>query len=99
MGLAASGNIDPTRRHPSLFEPVHGSAPDITGQGIANPLAAILSAAMMLDHLGETSASHAIHAAVAELLCTRGPRTPDRGGTAKTNEVGAAVAQLISRIL
>ena len=96
MGLAASGNIDPTRQHPSLFEPVHGSAPDITGQGIANPLAAILSAAMLLDHLGESSASHAIHAAVAELLRTRGPRTPDLGGTAKTNEVGEAVARLIS---
>ena len=97
MGLAASGNIDPTGQHPSLFEPVHGSAPDITGQGIANPLATILSAAMMLDHLGESSASHAIHAAVAELLRSRGPRTPDLGGTAKTNEVGEAVARLISQ--
>ncbi len=95
MGLAASGNIDPTRQHPSLFEPVHGSAPDITGQGIANPLAAILSAAMMLDHLGEPTASHAIHTAVANLLRTQGPRTPDLGGTAKTNEVGEAVARLI----
>ncbi len=97
MGLAASGNIEPTRRHPSLFEPVHGSAPDIMGKGIANPLAAILSAAMMLDHLGELAASQAIHAAVAELLRTRGPRTPDLGGTAKTNEVGEAVARLIER--
>ena len=97
MGLAASGNIDPSRRHPSLFEPVHGSAPDIMGKGIANPLAAILSAAMMLDHLGEIAASQAIHAAVAELLRTRGPRTPDLGGTAKTNEVGEAVARLIER--
>lgn len=97
MGLAASGNIDPTRRHPSLFEPVHGSAPDITGKGIANPLAAILSAAMMLDHLGETVASQAIHNAVAELLRTRGPRTPDLGGTARTNEVGEAVAWLIEQ--
>ena len=96
MGLAASGNIDPTRRHPSLFEPVHGSAPDITGQGIANPLAAILSAAMMLDHLGESSASHAIHTAVANLLRTKGPRTPDLGGSAKANEVGEAVARLIA---
>ena len=96
MGLAASGNIDPTRQHPSLFEPVHGSAPDITGQGIANPLAAILSAAMMLDHLGESSASQAIHIAVAELLRTQGPRTPDLGGYAKTHEVGEAVARLIA---
>ena len=98
MGLAASGNIDPTRRHPRLFEPVHGSAPDITGKGIANPLAAILSAAMMLDHLGETVASQAIHNAVAELLRTRGPRTPDLGGTAKTHEVGEAVARLVERV-
>lgn len=95
MGLAASANIDPTGRHPSLFEPVHGSAPDITGQGIANPLAAILSAAMMLDHLGETAAAEEIHKAVAELLRSRGPRTPDLGGTAKTQEVGQAVAELI----
>lgn len=97
MGLAASGNIEPTRRHPSLFEPVHGSAPDITGKGIANPLAAILSAAMMLDHLGETVASQAIHNAVAELLRQRGPRTPDLGGTARTNKVGEAVARLIEQ--
>lgn len=95
MGLAASGNIDPTRRHPSLFEPVHGSAPDIMGKGIANPLAAILSAAMMLDHLGDAAASQAIHTAVAELLRTRGPRTPDLGGSATTSEVGEAVVQRI----
>ena len=98
MGLAASGNIEPTRRHPSLFEPVHGSAPDIMGKGIANPLAAILSAAMMLDHLGETVASQAIYNAVAELLRTRGPRTPDLGGTARTNEVGEAVSRLIEQV-
>jgi len=95
MGLAASGNIDPTRQHPSLFEPVHGSAPDITGRGIANPLAAILSAAMMLDHFGESSASHAIHAAVADLLRTQGPRTPDLGGTAKSSDVGDAVVAFL----
>ena len=99
MGLAASGNIDPTRQHPSLFEPVHGSAPDITGQCIANSLVAILSAAMMLDHLGETDASHAIHTAVANLLRTQGPRTPDLGGSAKTSEVGEGVVQLIGRVL
>ncbi|MBS0207040.1 MAG: tartrate dehydrogenase [Planctomycetes bacterium] len=95
MGLASSANIEPTRAHPSLFEPVHGSAPDIMGQGIANPLAAILSAAMMLDHLGDTTGSQAIHSAVAELLQTGGPRTPDLGGTSKTGEVGQAVARLI----
>ena len=97
MGLAASANIDPTRQHPSLFEPVHGSAPDITGKGIANPLAAILSAAMMLDHLGDSVAAQRIHRAVGELLRTRGPRTPDLGGVAKTNEVGEAVARIIAQ--
>jgi tartrate dehydrogenase/decarboxylase/D-malate dehydrogenase len=95
MGLAASANLDPTGQHPSLFEPVHGSAPDIMGLGIANPLAAILSAAMMLDHLNEAAAASSIRAAVGELLKTRGPRTPDLGGTAKTHEVGNAVVQLI----
>jgi tartrate dehydrogenase/decarboxylase/D-malate dehydrogenase len=95
MGLAASANIDPTRTHPSMFEPVHGSAPDITGKGIANPLAAILSAGMMLEHLGLTTGAAAIHAAVAGLLRDRGPRTPDLGGKGTTTEVGAAVAERI----
>lgn len=95
MGLAASGNIDPTRKCPSMFEPVHGSAPDITGKGIANPLAAILSAAMMLEHLELPAAAKSLHWAVAELLRTRGPRSPDLGGTAKTHEVGEAIVKLI----
>ncbi len=96
MGLAASANIDPTRRSPSMFEPVHGSAPDITGQGIANPLAAILSAAMMLDHLQCGDAALAIHNAVATLLASNGPRTPDLGGRGTTGEVGDAVVRLLS---
>ncbi len=95
MGLAASGNLAPTRQNPSLFEPVHGSAPDIAGQGIANPLAAILSAAMMLDHLGLGVAATSIHQAVAELLRSGGPRTPDLGGTETTERVGNAVLDLI----
>ena len=95
MGLAASGNIDPTRRHPSLFEPVHGSAPDIAGQGLANPLAAILSAGMMLGHLGFDASSASIHAAVSELLRNHGPRTPDLGGAATTGQVGRAVLELV----
>jgi tartrate dehydrogenase/decarboxylase/D-malate dehydrogenase len=95
MGLAASGNIDPTRKCPSMFEPVHGSAPDITGKGIANPLAAILSAAMMLEHLSLDKAANAMHRAVADLLCSGGPRTPDLHGTAKTDEVGRAIVQRI----
>ena len=95
MGLAASGNLAPMRQNPSLFEPVHGSAPDIAGQGIANPLAAILSAAMMLDHLGLGVAAMSIHQAVAELLRSGGPRTPDLGGTDTTERVGNAVLDLI----
>jgi len=95
MGLAPSANIDPTRTHPSMFEPVHGSAPDITGRGIANPLAAILSAAMMLEHLQLESAPDQIRNAVAGLLGGDGPRTPDLGGRATTQEVGDAVLKLI----
>lgn len=97
MGLAASGNIDPTRRHPSMFEPVHGSAPDIAGKGIANPLAAILSAAMMLEHLHLEMAAHALRKAVADLLKSGGPRTPDLGGSARCNEVGDAILELLKK--
>ncbi len=99
LGLAASANIDPTRAGPSMFEPVHGSAPDITGQGIANPLAAILSAAMMLEHLELPAAADAMNDAVRDLLATKGPRTADLGGTAKTTEVGAAICERITRSL
>lgn len=95
MGLAASANIDPTRRHPSMFEPVHGSAPDIAGRGIANPLAAILSAGMMLEHLELADAAAAVRAAVAHLLAESGPRTADLGGTATTVEVGTAIVERI----
>ncbi len=91
MGLAASGNINPERTAPSMFEPVHGSAPDIAGKGIANPLAAILSLAMMLDHLGHPRAADRIRAAVQRHLLDPEPRTPDLGGRASTSEVGEAV--------
>jgi len=97
MGLAASANIDPSRKNPSLFEPVHGSAPDITGKGIANPLAAILSGAMMLEHLGLKTAAVAIHRAVSDTLRTGGPRTPDLGGTGTTESVGQAVLDALNR--
>jgi isocitrate/isopropylmalate dehydrogenase len=93
MGLAASANLNPTRQSPSLFEPVHGSAPDIAGKGIANPLAAILSAAMMLEHLGLNSAAVAIHRAVADLLRTGGPRTPDLGGHSTTDATADAIME------
>ncbi|MCW2238963.1 tartrate dehydrogenase [Azospirillum canadense] len=96
MGLAASANLNPERRFPSLFEPVHGSAPDIYGKLIANPIAMIWSGAMMLDFLGDGDAAFkaahdAIMAAIEKVL-VEGPRTPDVGGTANTTEVGKAVA-------
>jgi tartrate dehydrogenase/decarboxylase/D-malate dehydrogenase len=91
IGLAPSANLDPTRRYPSVFEPVHGSAPDITGKGIANPLAAILSAAMMLDHLCEETAAGAVDSAVRAVLAERRMRTPDLGGDATTRQVTEAV--------
>jgi tartrate dehydrogenase/decarboxylase/D-malate dehydrogenase len=91
VGLAASANINPERTYPSMFEPVHGSAPDIAGKGVANPLAAILSAGLLLDHLGLTASAAALRQAVAAVLKARTPRTPDLGGSAKTVEVTAAV--------
>jgi 3-isopropylmalate dehydrogenase len=97
MGLAASGNINPARTFPSMFEPVHGSAPDISGKGIANPLAAILSVAMMLDHLSQPRLADRVRAAVRRLLSRSAPRTPDLGGVAKTAEVGRAVCEILER--
>ena len=91
MGLAASGNINPERTYPSMFEPVHGSAPDIAGKGIANPLAAVLSAGMMLDFLGLEKGAKAVRQAVAAVLKAGKPRTPDLGGAATTKEVTEAV--------
>lgn len=91
MGLAPSANIDPTRRCPSMFEPVHGSAPDIAGKGWANPLAMILSAGMMLDHLGLADAANAVEAAVAQVLADGGVLPRDLGGNAATEEVAGAV--------
>jgi tartrate dehydrogenase/decarboxylase/D-malate dehydrogenase len=90
LGLAPSANIDPSRRFPSMFEPVHGSAPDIAGQGIANPSAAILSAAMMLDWLGEQSAAGSLRTAVAAAL-RDGARTPDLGGSLTTEAMTDAI--------
>jgi tartrate dehydrogenase/decarboxylase / D-malate dehydrogenase len=95
IGLAASANINPERAYPSMFEPVHGSAPDIAGKGIANPLAAILSAGLMLDHLGESKAASAVRNAVAAVLRAGKALSPDLGGKAKTSEVGDAVLAAI----
>ncbi|HTS62762.1 MAG TPA: tartrate dehydrogenase [Candidatus Acidoferrales bacterium] len=96
MGLAASGNLDPSRRFPSMFEPVHGSAPDIAGKGVVNPIAAILSGAMMLDHLGMSEGSREVEAAVAVVLAGGKVRTPDLGGTSSTEEVTDAVLEKLA---
>ena len=92
LGMAPSGNINPSGEFPSMFEAVHGSAPDIAGQGIANPVAQILAGAMLLDHLGETVAAQAIRASVDEVLTAGETLTPDLGGTSTTTALGAAVA-------
>ena len=96
MGLAPSGNIDPERRYPSMFEPVHGSAPDIMGQGIANPLAAILSGAMMLRHLGEDAAADSVDKAALQVVSIGETLTPDLGGSSSTQDVGDAVVVALS---
>ncbi|MFN8589921.1 MAG: tartrate dehydrogenase [Thermomicrobiales bacterium] len=90
LGIAASANLDPERRFPSMFEPVHGSAPDIAGRGIANPIAAIWTAALMLDHLGLTAEAARVMRAIEETTAA-GVVTPDLGGTATTRQVGAAI--------
>lgn len=92
IGLAPSANLNPERRFPSLFEPVHGSAPDIAGRQIANPVAMIWSAALMLDFLGEHAAHDAMVAAI-EAVLAHGPHTADLGGSASTSAMGEAVAQ------
>jgi len=91
IGLAASANINPERAHPSMFEPVHGSAPDIAGKGIADPFAAILSAGLMLDHLGLSASAAAVRNAVAAVLKNGKVMPPDLGGKATTNAVAEAV--------
>jgi len=94
MGMAASASVAPGSETPGMFEPVHGSAPDIAGRGIANPIGAIWSASLMLDHLGENDAAARLLAAV-EAVCRNGPRTRDLGGNAGTTEVGDAVATTV----
>ncbi len=94
LGIAPTGNVDPERRYPSMFEPIHGSAFDITGKGIANPVATFWTASMMLDHLGEASAAALLIRAV-EQVCAAGITTPDLGGKATTAEVTQAVCEAI----
>jgi len=95
IGIAPSANLNPERNYPSMFEPVHGSAPDIAGQGICNPIGQIWVGAMMLEHLGEAEAGAAIVAAIEKLLSGSGPRTRDMGGQASTADVGRALAELV----
>ena len=95
IGVAPSGNINPDGLHPSLFEPVHGSAPDIAGKGIANPVGQVWSAAMMLEHLGETEAAAGIMRAIEEVLETPSGRTADLRGSADTITCGKAIAAAI----
>ncbi len=95
IGIAPGGNINPERDFPSMFEPVHGSAPDIAGRGIANPIGQIWSGAMMLDHLGEHEAAAAIERAIERVLAEGGPRTPDLGGNAGTRELAQAIVDAL----
>ena len=93
IGIAPAANINPERDYPSLFEPVHGSAPDIAGRGIANPIGAILTAAMMVEHLGHPAAASDVDNAVSSVLAGTGLRTPDLGGKSTTEEFTCAVLE------
>jgi tartrate dehydrogenase/decarboxylase/D-malate dehydrogenase len=95
IGIAPSANINPEREYPSMFEPVHGSAPDIAGRNIANPIAQIWSGAMMLDHFGHAQAAAAVEAAIQSVLENTSLRTPDMGGKATTTEIGKAIANVV----
>ena len=91
LGIAPGANINPTRTSPSMFEPIHGSAPDIAGKGIANPIGAIWAGALMLEHLGHRDLHDKILGAIERVVATGKVRTPDLGGSAKTAEVAAAI--------
>src|SRR5258707_83194 len=97
IGIAPSANINPEGTYPSMFEPVHGSAPDIAGKGIANPIGQIWSGAMMLRHFGEAQAADAIEKAIEDVLATPEYRTPDVGGKATTEIVGKAIAGKLTK--
>jgi tartrate dehydrogenase/decarboxylase/D-malate dehydrogenase len=99
IGIAPSASLNPTREWPSLFEPVHGSAPDIAGKGLANPIGQIWSAALLLDFLGRRDAHDAIVASIEAVLdpASGAPRTPDLGGRARTGDVGRAIAEMLAR--
>jgi len=95
IGVAPAANINPERNHPSTFEPVHGSAPDIAGKGIANPIGQIWSGAMMLDHLGHAEAARAIERAIEVAIAEPSVRTRDMGGKATTEQLGKAIADAV----
>jgi tartrate dehydrogenase/decarboxylase/D-malate dehydrogenase len=97
IGIAPSANINPEKNAPSMFEPVHGSAPDIAGKGICNPIGQVWSGAMMLEHLGEKAAADAVVKAIEDLLAEGGPRTRDMGGNAGTVDVGRALAEAVAK--
>jgi len=96
MGLAAGANVNPERLYPSMFEPIHGSAPDIAGKGIANPLAAIWSASQMLDFFGYDDWGKAVLKSIEKVMVEKKTLTPDLGGTSTTSEVGDAVIAAIA---
>ena len=96
IGVAASANLNPSGEFPSMFEPVHGSAPDIYGQNISNPVGQIWSGAMMLDHLGEAEAAAAVMKAI-EMVLEDGPKTPDMGGKDHTADIGAAIVEALAK--
>jgi tartrate dehydrogenase/decarboxylase/D-malate dehydrogenase len=99
LGLSPSANLNPERRYPSLFQAIHGSAPDIAGKGIANPIASIWSGQLMLDYLGEHEAAATLMRAIEEVLAAGQVRTPDLGGTATTRQLGEAVRTHLHRII
>jgi len=96
IGIAPSANLNPEKEFPSMFEPVHGSAPDIAGRGIANPIGQIWSGAMMLRHLGEATAADAVDSAIRQVLAKASVRTPDLGGKSTTRDVGEAIAAVVA---
>jgi tartrate dehydrogenase/decarboxylase / D-malate dehydrogenase len=99
IGIAPSANLNPEKEYPSMFEPVHGSAPDIAGKGIANPIGQIWSGALMLRHLGAVEAANAVEKAIAVALAKSKVRTPDIGGHASTGELGEAIANEVARLV
>jgi tartrate dehydrogenase/decarboxylase / D-malate dehydrogenase len=98
LGLAPSANLNPERRYPSLFQAIHGSAPDIAGRGIANPIASIWSGQLLLDHLGEQEAASTLMRAIEQVLAAGEVRTPDLGGTATTRQLGEAIRTHLQKI-